>query len=264
MQTVAAQKSETITDQENFALGASYQQLFRVIDDLKTVVHQRNEAQNEVAEGYFETMYLLALAADYRTGRNESRLLRIGSTAGILARASGQSTDYCLQIRRAAPLHDIGMVAIPDVVLRKKSDLTADEWGMLKTHTDIGARMLGAVSTPVLQMAAEIALMHHENFQGKGYPAGRVAGDIPLSARIVALAEYFESCSDEFTQQRGILPPGVVLASIRERSGTRFDPDLVDLFFVHLQSICDARKEIEFNADSLQALVSTIRPLMTN
>jgi putative two-component system response regulator len=241
-------------------LGASYQQLFRVVDDLKVVVHQRNEAQSEMAEGYFETMYLLALAADYRAGRNQSRLLRIGSTAEILARATGQSADYCLLIRRASPLHDIGMVAIPDVLLGKKSELTSEEWVLWKNHTEVGARMLSTVETPVLKLAAEIALAHHENFQGHGYPAGLVGEQIPLSGRIVALAEYFESHADEFTQRLAIMPPGVVLASIRERSGRRFDPALVDLFFSHLQTICDARLALELNADSLQALVSNIRP----
>lgn len=260
MEIVEERTLETPPDLASIDLGASYQQLFRVVDDLKVVVHQRNEAQHEMAEGYFETMYLLALAADYRAGRNEFRLLRIGATAEILARAAGQSDDYCSEIRRASPLHDIGMVAIPDALLRKKSELTDEEWVLWKNHTEVGARMLGTVDTPVLKLAAEIALAHHENFQGHGYPAGLVGEQIPLSGRIVALAEYFETYADEFSRLREIMPPGVVLASIRERSGRRFDPSLVDLFFSHLQTICDARNALELNADSLQALVSNIRP----
>lgn len=243
---------------ENSGPGNSYQQMFRIIEDLKVVVLQRNEAQHEMAEGYFETMYLLALAADYRAGRSESRLMRIGSTAELLARAANQPGDYCSRIRLAAPLHDIGMAAIPDALLRKKRELTGEEWVLWRNHTDVGARMLGAVATPVLQLAAEIALTHHENYQGHGYPVGLADMQIPLSGRIVALAEYFETYTDEFTLHQAMMPPEVVLASIRERSGRRFDPALVELFFANLQTICDARKSIEFSNGSLQARVSNV------
>jgi putative two-component system response regulator len=236
---------------------AANRQLFRVVDDLKMVIHQRNQAQQQVAENHFEMMYLQVLGADFRAGRNGLRLLRIGVTAEILARKAGMPDAYCALIRRAAPVHDIGMSAMPDALLRKREDLSDEEWRQWQEHTEIGARILSSsIETPLTRMAAEVALSHHENFQGRGYPAGLAGEAIPFSGRIVALAEYYETHTNPLGRQRQALPPGALLVSIRALRGRRFDPALVDLFIEHFETISAAHRELDSKADSFQALAA--------
>ncbi|MCX7171724.1 MAG: HD domain-containing protein [Proteobacteria bacterium] len=219
-------------------LNAANQQLFRVVDDLKKMVHQRNAVQNEMAESHFDALYLQVLGADFRAGRNALRLVRIGATAEILARAAGMTDEYCSLIRRAAPLHDIGMAAIPDALMRKRDDLTEEEWQLWRSHTEIGARIiLDSLATPLIRMAAEIALTHHENFKGHGYPAGLAGEAIPLSGRIVALAEYFETNTNPLGRQRQTIPSEALLVAIGQLSGRRFDPQLVQMFFSNFRVI---------------------------
>lgn len=246
-----------VMDPAIFELKATNEQLFRVVADLKKVVHQRDAALNEMIEAHFEAMYLLALGADFREGRNGLRLVRIGAAAEIIARAAGMPDDYCAMIRRAAPLHDIGMVAIPDDLLRKQDELDEKEWQLWRSHTEIGARILsGSFDNPLLRMASEIALTHHENFKGSGYPTKLVGEEIPLSGRIVALAEYFETHTNKLGIRARPLPTNVVLGSIRELSGHRFDPRLVELFQENVPAICAATAEVDQNANSFQELVA--------
>jgi putative two-component system response regulator len=239
-------------------LHEAYKQLFRFAGDLQTAIAQRNEARHEMADAYFDTMYLLALAADFRQGRNQFRLIRIGIISEVLARALGQPEDYCRNIRRAAPLHDIGMVAIPDALLTKQAGLDETEWNLWRSHAGIGARMLSAMDTPIFRLAAQIALTHHENFHGNGYPGALAGRAIPLAGRIVALAEYYETHVDEFERPNGGVP-GMVLAAIRDFSGRRFDPELVELFFANLRQISEARRTVETSAVSLQCVVERSR-----
>jgi putative two-component system response regulator len=246
-----------VMDPEIFELKATNEQLFRVVADLKKVVHQRDAALNEMIEAHFEAMYILALGADFREGRDGLRLVRIGAAAEIIARAAGMPDDYCAMIRRAAPLHDIGMVAIPDDLLRKQDELDEKEWQLWRSHTEIGARILsGSFDNPLLRMASEIALTHHENFKGRGYPAKLVGEDIPLSGRIVALAEYFETHTNKLGIRARPLPTNAVLGSIRELSGHRFDPRLVELFQKNVSAICAATAEVDQRANSFQELVA--------
>ena len=153
------------------------------------------------------------------------------------------------------------MVAIPDALLRKKEDLSDDEWALWRSHTEIGARIMSSTfDTPITKMAAEIAHSHHENFGGKGYPTGLAGKDIPLSGRIVALAEYFETHANAFGWPQTTTAAGKVLASIHDLSGRRFDPELVDLFLSNLSVIAEAHAEIDRKASSFHALVANSRP----
>jgi putative two-component system response regulator len=243
---------------EALGLQAAYEQLFRFAGDLHTAVAERNEARDDMADAYFDTMYLLALASGFRRGESQLRLVRIGIISELLARALGQPEAYCRNIRRAAPLHDLGMVAIPDALLKRGGELDEDEWRLWRSHTEIGARMLSTLDTPVFRMAAQIALTHHENFHGNGYPGGQAGRAIPLAGRIVALAEYYETHTEEF-ERPGNGAPAVVLAAIRDFSGRRFDPGLVRLLFANLQAISEARREVETSAVSLQGVVERTR-----
>ena len=253
--------ADMFVDSTVLELKATNEQLFRVVDDLKKVVNQRNEALQEMAESHFETMYFLALGAEFREGRDGLRLVRIGATAEILAKALAMPANYCSMIRRAAPLYDIGMTAIPDALFHKREDLTDEEWQTWRSHTQIGSSIMSSTfDNPLMRMAAEIALTHHENFQGNGYPEGLNGQDIPMSGRIVALAEYFESHSSPLGHQRQPMPQGVLLEYIRDLSGRRFDPELVELLCSNMPAISAAHSDINAKANSFQALAMNITP----
>ena len=150
--------------------------------------------------------------------------------------------QFLTDLRRAAPLHDIGKVAIPDTILRKPGRLTEAEFITMQNHTRIGAETLRAViakghDTSFLQMAMDIALYHHERFDGRGYPEGLGGDEIPLSARLVCLADSY----DAIRTQREYKPArshGEATAEIRKGSGRQFDPRLVELY-------CNLREEFK-------------------
>ena len=249
---------DMFVDSTVLELKGANEQLYRVVDDHNAVIRHRNAAHDELMESHFEAMTLLVLASDFRNGRNGLRLLRIGITSELLAKLAGMPVDYCAMIRRAAPLYDIGTTGMPDDLLRKSGELTDDEWYQWKSHTEIGARILSGTSdTPLMCLAAEISLTHHENYQGHGYPSGLVGQAIPLSGRIVALAEYLESHANSVGARRSVAPLEFVVSTIHDLSGRRFDPNLVNLLIANLQAITEAHSRIDAKAVSFQEIAAS-------
>jgi putative two-component system response regulator len=139
-------------------------------------------------------------------------------------------------LRQAAPLHDVGKIAIPDRILLKPGRLTAEEFEEMRTHTTLGAEMLARPGFPLLEMAAEIALTHHERWDGSGYPAGLAGGDIPLVGRIVAVADVFDALTNE-RPYKDAWPLADAVAEIRDQSHLQFDPAVVDAFLAVLPEL---------------------------
>jgi putative two-component system response regulator len=195
-------------------------------DNLEERVHRRTH-QLELSR--LDLVHRLALAAEYRDDDTHQHAQRIGRTAALLAAGLGLSTRAVERIRLAAPLHDIGKLAIPDAILLKPGKLNAEEFTVIKTHTLIGARILGGSRSGLLRAAAEIAVSHHEHWDGGGYPSA-VAGDaIPLAGRLVAVADVF----DALVHRRPYKQPWPVeeaTAEILSQSGRHFDPAVVELF----------------------------------
>lgn len=244
-------------------LDAANAQMFRVLGDLKKVVHQRDAAHDEMIERHFDSMYLLALGADIRQGREPTRLARVGATAEILARAAGMSREFCEMIRKAAPLHDIGMVAIPDDVLLKAGELGTDEWLLWRGHTEIGSRILSrTVDTPLMRLASEIALTHHESYNGRGYPANLAGEAIPLSGRIVAVADYLQTHMPIAFDGIGSSKRWAIVETMPAMRGIRFDPGVVDLLLGSLNAIDEACALIRQEARSFEGLVATGKSLI--
>jgi len=239
-------------------LDAANAQMFRVLGDLKKVVHQRNAAHDEMIERHFDSMYLLALGADIRQGREPTRLARVGATAEIIARAAGASGEFCGMIRKAAPLHDIGMVAIPDDILLKDGELDKEEWLLWRGHTEIGSRILTrTLDTPLMRLAGEIALSHHEAYNGSGYPANLAGEAIPLSGRIVAVADYLQTHMPTAQDGHESAKRWAILETIPAMRGIRFDPQVVDQLLDSLDSIDEACAQIRQEARSFEGLVAT-------
>ena len=171
---------------------------------------------------------------------------RVGAISARIAEALGLPDDLVKTLRLAAPLHDIGKIGVPDNILLKLGKLTEDEYDVIKTHTAIGARILSGSTHLLLQMAEQIALTHHERWDGHGYLGGLKGEDIPLASRIVAVADVF----DALTHQRPYKDPWPVDDAIREienQSGQQFDPQVVAALRQVLEE--DAAAEADDRAD---------------
>lgn len=193
-------------------------------DQLEEMVLERTE---ELVRAQRETLERLALAAEFRDDQTSEHTRRVGDLSARIAEEMGATEGFVSAIRSAALLHDLGKIGVPDAILRKPGPLDQDEFRIVKEHTEIGSRILQGCTERVLQMAQEIALSHHERFDGTGYPRGLKGNQIPLAGRIVAAADTY----DAITSERPYKPPRPfheAIEEIRKQSGKQFDPAVVE------------------------------------
>jgi PAS domain S-box-containing protein len=187
------------------------------------------ERTAQLEEARWETLRCLALAAEYRDDQTYEHTQRVGRTSALLAEQLGLDAHFCTLIRHASPLHDVGKVGMPDSILLKPGKLTPEEMEIVRGHSAAGARILSGSSSDLLKLAEEIALTHHEWWDGNGYPNRQTGEEIPLSGRIVAVADVF----DALTHQRPYKPAWSVADAVREMyrlTGSQFDPAVIDAF----------------------------------
>jgi putative two-component system response regulator len=184
-------------------------------------------AQLEAAHN--EILQRLALAAEYRDDETHQHTLRVGESSALLGAALGLPNEHVQHLRQAAPLHDIGKIGISDTVLLKPAKLTPEEFDHVKTHTLIGGRILADSPVAVLQLGREIAMTHHERWDGSGYPHGLQGEHIPLSGRIVTVADVFDALTHERPYKHA-WPVEQAVAEITAQRARQFDPDVVDAF----------------------------------
>ncbi|OLC55524.1 MAG: two-component system response regulator [Acidobacteria bacterium 13_1_40CM_4_69_4] len=200
------------------------------LQDRNRMLEARVSARTEdLEEAQIEILERLALAAEYRDDLTGRHTQRVGQHAGVLARARGLADDQVTLIRRAATLHDVGKIVIPDYLLLKPVNLGPEEFEVLKAHTTIGARILSGSRFPLLQMAAEIALAHHERWDGKGYPEGLRGEAIPLPARIVAVVDAFDELTNDRPYRKAISRQQA-LEILERGAGSQWDKRLVETF----------------------------------
>lgn len=176
-----------------------------------------------------EIIERLSRTAEFRDDVTGEHTRRVGELAGRISELLGLPEDTVEKIRRAAPLHDLGKVGIPDHILLKPGPLTPDEFEVIKTHTSIGAELLSGGKSELMQMAEEIAACHHERWDGEGYPRGLRGEDIPLPARVVAIADVFDALTHDRPYRRA-QPISDVLDAMVDSRGTQFDPAIIDVF----------------------------------
>ncbi len=194
-----------------------------------TDVTESRQTSQELSAARLEDLKRLALVSEYRNDETHRHTERVARSTALLAMELGLERELAWTIARAAPLHDVGKVGIPDSVLLKPGKLTADEFEVMKTHTSIGGRILGESDFGVLQMGREIALTHHERWDGHGYPTGLSAEDIPISGRIVAVTDAFDAMTHP-RPYKDAISIDEALAELKRCRGTQFDPDVVDAF----------------------------------
>ncbi len=176
-----------------------------------------------------EVIDRLAMAAEYRDGGTRAHTGRVARTSLLLAEAVGLPEPESSLIAQAAPLHDVGKLAVPDAILLKPGRLSAAEFQEVKRHTTIGGAILAGSSSRVLEVAEQIALTHHERWDGDGYPRGLRGEAIPLSGRIVALADVFDALTHE-RPYKSAWPARAAAAEICRSNGRHFDPRVVTAF----------------------------------
>ena len=186
------------------------------------------ERTKELEDSYIETFERLALAAEYRDDDTGQHTIRVGHTAALLAQELDLPMEKVDILRRAAGLHDVGKIGIPDDILLAPRKLTTEEFEVVKTHTVIGAKILSGSRSPLLSMAEEIAWSHHERWDGRGY--GRLAGEeIPLYGRITTVADVFDALTHKRPYKEA-WPLDEAIAEINRQRGDQFDPQVVDAF----------------------------------
>lgn len=204
-------------------------QASRILRDANGELERKVELRTaQLASSYQATISSLSRAASYRDDDTGCHIQRIGESAAMVAKAIGMSTQWCELIRRAAPMHDVGKIGIEDAILQKPGPLTPAERAVMQEHPRIGYQILhDSNGSPLTDLAAEIALAHHERWDGEGYPNRLRGEEIPLSARIVAICDVY----DALRMTRPYKPAWSIERSrdyIREQAGGHFDPSLVD------------------------------------
>jgi response regulator RpfG family c-di-GMP phosphodiesterase len=193
---------------------------------------QMRDDPGELELTHLEVLTRLALVAEFREDPSGKHVMRVGHISGVLAQTLRLPAHQGELIRQAAPLHDVGKIGIPDHILLKSSQLTAEEFAIIQTHTTIGAEILGRGQSQLLRCAEEIALTHHERWDGTGYPHGLRGEAIPLAGRIVAMADAFDALL-RVRAYRKAWSIERAIAEMERGSGTRFDPAVVDAFLAH-------------------------------
>ncbi len=189
---------------------------------------------------YLEIIKRLALAAEYRDNETGLHILRMSHYSKIIARAAGLDDEHCKRLLHASKMHDVGKIGIPDSILLKPGKLTKDEFTTMKEHTLIGGKLLSGIDSNLCHLAEQIALTHHEKWNGKGYPNGLSGEAIPIEGRISAVADVFDALTQERPYKKAWTVDDAVHLLKREKN-EHFDARIVDLFIDNLSKILEIK-----------------------
>jgi len=211
---------------------------------LKKEVDQRSK---ELLHSFEEALYMLMRAAEYRDDETGAHIRRISYYTKHLSKELGMNDEYCNTIFLASPMHDIGKIGIPDAILLKPGPLVTEEWAMMKRHTTIGAEILAGGSSPYVRMGQEIALSHHERWDGSGYPNKLIGKDIPLAARIMAVCDVYDALRSDRPYKPAYEHDKCVeiIRNGDERiKRSHFDPEIIDVFLAKHKAFEDIYQTI--------------------
>jgi putative two-component system response regulator len=200
--------------------------------------------QEQLYQAHLGTIYRLAVVAEYRDNDTGDHIRRVSRTSELIARAMGMENELVERIKNASQMHDVGKVAVPDSILLKPGHLTTEQRAVMEKHTTIAAEILGHPEDEVLAMGRDIALNHHERWDGQGYPNGISGRDIPLSARVVAVADVFDAVISHRCYKTAC-SFDVALDIIAKDSGRHFDPEVTQAFFIAIDDILESYRSSE-------------------
>lgn len=194
----------------------------------------------QLKDGSLETIFRLSRAAEYKDEDTGRHVLRVSYYSGAIARRLARSDCPPDLLLRAAPMHDVGKIGIPDHVLLKRGPLDAMEWALMQQHTLIGAKILAGSQSEIIRLAEVVALTHHERWSGGGYPYGLAETAIPIAGRVVAVADAFDALTSRRSYKQAF-SSDVAFATIRAGRGSSFDPDVVDAFLAIQDEILEIK-----------------------
>ncbi|MGR8930195.1 MAG: response regulator [Gammaproteobacteria bacterium] len=210
---------------------------------------------DELEKSYQDAIHMLGIAGHYNDTDTGVHIWRMAAYSRAIAEAMGWEQERCRLLELAAPMHDTGKIGIPDSVLKKPGKLDADEWTIMKTHANLGYGILKQSHAPLFQLAAEVALGHHEKWDGSGYPQNLSGADIPESARIVAIADVFDALSMKRPYKEP-WPLERIMAHLNENRGSHFDCHLLEAFLDIMPQILDIRATWDEREQSMDENVS--------
>jgi putative two-component system response regulator len=197
---------------------------------------------DELKDSRLQIVQRLGLASEYKDNETGMHVIRMSHYARLLGLAAGMSEVEADDLLHAAPMHDVGKIGIPDRILQKPGPLDPDEWEIMKSHATIGADIIGEHPHGMLKLAHNIALSHHEKWDGSGYPAGLAGAAIPIEGRICAIADVFDALTSERPYKKA-WPVQEAVELLQKQRGAHFDPQLVDLFVGLLPAICAIKEK---------------------
>jgi putative two-component system response regulator len=240
-------RSDTTDEAKGFAAGGVDYIAKPYSSDIlraRVTTHLSLVRASKLESSYHDAIYMLSQAGHFNDNDTGVHVWRMSTYARMLAAACGLPDEFCTLIAEAAPMHDTGKIGISHAILKKPGKLDAQEWTEMKTHTQIGYDILSTSKAPIFALAAEIALCHHERWDGSGYPQGLAGEAIPVSARVVAVADVFDALSMKRPYKEP-WPLEQILSELRKGSGTHFDPAIIDAFESILPEILAMKTEWE-------------------
>ncbi|MCG9875545.1 MAG: response regulator [Leptospiraceae bacterium] len=196
----------------------------------------------ELKKTQLQIVQRLGYAAEYKDNETGRHVIRMSHYSRILAESLGFSAARVDEIFNAAPMHDIGKIGIPDTILKKNGKLNEDEWQIMKNHPVIGAKIIGEHNDGLLKVAKQIALSHHEKWDGTGYPYGLKKEEINLEARIIAIADVFDALTTA-RPYKSAWSIHEATSFLNDQAGKHFDPNLISLFLQKLPEVLLVREQ---------------------
>jgi len=226
-------KLETLTRIHNLL---TVRLLHNQVRDQNIILEKKvQERTIELQESRLEIIHRLGRAAEYKDNETGAHIIRLSKMSSLLGRLAGMTEEQTELLLNTSPMHDIGKIGVPDSILLKPGKLNAEEWEVMKRHTTIGADLLDSPGSELMKSAQEIALTHHEKWDGSGYPQGKKGEEIPFEGRIVGITDVFDALTSK-RPYKDPYPIDKTLSIIKEERGRHFDPDLTDLFIKNIDA----------------------------